>query len=732
MVHPPLASTITAVTVFITGALVTRTAALTGLSGQPAAVRITGLPLGLDDASVRVHAVDAPLRSADTTIELTHATSAEAEPAEPAALIAAREAVARSALAIQVAEHQLERLDGVSIAKRPRAPRGTPPSAIPTQARLTLLTFASERRTSLLAQLGQLRTTLSDAEERLRDEESRFHLQSTDRAQRLHQVSKTLVIALRWLGAGVAGALVISYRVPAARWVPSYVLTLNHARTSASLGIRGSVAQATGEDWSAARITLSTAAALAWCSLPELTSLRIGRRQAPARATGWREAPVGADALFADFDAIALPIMPPANQLPKGYLPPAAFGGRAPREADRADREGDDEDRSQIMDGRSGASRNRKAMISPPAGAPLSSPPPPPAPVLRDMASRSAPAPASVSMPKRAASLGESRSDKSEKKKERRDEHEEELAGGGGAPAEPEHSDLPDHPADDALDYGRLRLLPRTEGGDGSLVAASAPTPGTSSGAAATDPSQALDALHHRQEALARLALPAGCWVPSLPQFAYSYPAVGMVSIPSDGRWHGISLGDVATPARIAYICVPREDRQVFTIAHLTNTADVPLLAGPVDILIGADYLLTAQLPVTVPGGALELGLGVEQGISVARNTTYAESASGLLNGSLTLTHGITIELANKLRLPVTIEVRERLPVPAEGQADCKLRIGAVTPPWTDYRQDRQPLDGGHAWIVDLAAGASQTLAASYQITIPAKSEIIGGNRREA
>ena len=737
MVHPPLASPITAVTVFMSGALVTRSAALTGLSGQPAAVRITGLPLGLDDASVRVHADDAAVRSADTTIELTHATAAQAEPAEPASLVTAHEAVARGTLAVQVAEHQLERLDGIHIAKRPRAPRGTPPAAIPTPARLTLVSFASERRAALLSQLGQLRATLVDAEERLRDEEARLLRQSTDRAQRLHQVSKTLVIALRWLGASAAGTLVISYRVPAARWVPSYVLTLNPARTSASIGIRGSVAQNTGEDWSAARITLSTAAALAWCRLPELTSLRIGRRQAPVRATGWREAPVGATELFADFDAIALPAPLAPHQLPAGFGSRAAVGARALRETALSDREGEeegDEDRSLATDGRSSAPRNRKAMLATPSGAPLpsSAPPPPLAPVLRDMMPRSAPAPASIAMPKRVAGLDGSRLEKNEKKKDYREDAQEELAGGGGAPSEPEAPGVPDHPADDALEYGRLRLLPRHDGGDGSLVAAPTATSRTTADEGDADPGQAFSEMHRREEALARLALPAGCQLPHLPQFAYSYPAVGMVSIPSDGRWHGISLGDVVTPARIAYICVPRADRQVFTIVHLTNPADVPLLAGPVDILIGADYLITAQLPVTVAGGALELGVGVEQGISVARNTTYAESASGLLNGSLTLTHGIAIELANKLRLPVTVEVRERLPVPAEGQADCKLRILAVTPPWKDYRQERQPLDGGHAWIVDLAAGASQTLSVSYQITIPAKSEIAGGNRREA
>ena len=102
-----------------------------------------------------------------------------------------------------------------------------------------------------------------------------------------------------------------------------------------------------------------------------------------------------------------------------------------------------------------------------------------------------------------------------------------------------------------------------------------------------------------------------------------------------------------------------------------------------------------------------------------------------MLGGSLALTHRIAITIANKLRAPVSIEVRERLPVPTPGVDDCKIKVVQVTPAWEDYRQEERHLDGGHRWRVQLPAGASQDLAAVYTVTIPSKSEIAGGNRRE-
>ena len=68
------------------------------------------------------------------------------------------------------------------------------------------------------------------------------------------------------------------------------------------LGMRALVAQKTGEDWTGATLVLSTAAPETWADLPDLPALRIGRRQPPTPKKGFREAPVGVDSLFADYD----------------------------------------------------------------------------------------------------------------------------------------------------------------------------------------------------------------------------------------------------------------------------------------------------------------------------------------------------------------------------------------------------------------------------------------------
>ena len=97
-------------------------------------------------------------------------------------------------------------------------------------------------------------------------------------------------------------AMEVEYRVPGACWRPSYVLRVDPAGGEASLAVRAVVCQRSGEPWERVRLALSTADLQRSVSLPELASIRIGRRQPAEPALAWREPPSGADSLFEDLD----------------------------------------------------------------------------------------------------------------------------------------------------------------------------------------------------------------------------------------------------------------------------------------------------------------------------------------------------------------------------------------------------------------------------------------------
>jgi uncharacterized protein (TIGR02231 family) len=248
---------------------------------------------------------------------------------------------------------------------------------------------------------------------------------------------------------------------------------------------------------------------------------------------------------------------------------------------------------------------------------------------------------------------------------------------------------------------------------------------------------QRFAAAHQAAAEVERAALPTGTSDRWSHDFDFALSADGRIDVPSDGGWHSILLGTRTAPARVLHVCVPREQPDVFRHATSTNPFEAPLLPGPVDVYDGNRFLVTAPLAMVAPGGDLELSLGVDAAIKVARNVEYREEVAGMLRGGLRLLHDVRIDVQSHAPAQITLEVRERVPLPEDdARDDIAVKITAVRPPWQPWAPplsspSEPPLRGGYAWQLSVAPRSSVQLLASYEIAIAAKHELVGGNRRE-
>jgi len=768
-----IASRIDAVTVYRRGARITRVADLAADGvGYPRSVRLTGLPLGLDDASVRARVEPAePTELAlgagtalPTAVDLRVVLDVpdpdpSLRPADDAEVERARLDERMLERDVADIEHQLAQLERLGLIARPRNKAGAAPSPSPTSARLSLIRFKTERERQLAEALRQAREQLTRARRRRDMLEDLFRRASTARQAHEHELRKAVVISLGGDGAADAGPrrcrLVLDYLVPGARWAPVYALRLDDGMTGAALSLRAMVAQDTGEDWAQVALTLSTAEAQAWTELPELASIRIGRRQPSPPRVGWRPPPTGVDELYRDWDR--------------------EFGGRVPRPTPSAQGVGLADETTRIshilpgdpnaitgvvsrsvharLEGRMGGDdfdEDTAVHAAPPAAMPMAQPmpagrpapgaPPPPAARGRRTTGSMAAAPGMI------RTLSARQVDKKTAPA---------AVGGGGAPiisgyaasagfapgeppppAQPRPVEL--EASADLLRYGDLRMPPASSRRRGRLVLASRvelylallieqrvevrfDVLGAVEGA--------------RQRSLA-VTLPPGCVLSWAEGYDYAYRAESRVDVPSDGDAHSLPLVDRRAKSEPLYVVVPRESTDVFRTATVANPLESPLLPGPVDVYLRGDFLLTSRIELTAARGKLTVGLGVEQGIKVARNTRYREESAGLMGGALVLHHHIDVELRSNLKVPAPIEVRERIPVIREDEDDIQVTVPSVKPAWEAWEQDlarpSEPrLRGGYRWRLTLGAGAREELRADYDIRIPAKQELSGGNRRE-
>ncbi|WP_042374648.1 DUF4139 domain-containing protein, partial [Streptacidiphilus neutrinimicus] len=215
--------------------------------------------------------------------------------------------------------------------------------------------------------------------------------------------------------------------------------------------------------------------------------------------------------------------------------------------------------------------------------------------------------------------------------------------------------------------------------------------------------------------------------------FAYRFDAAAPVDVPADGRWHSVTVDDFPVGLTPWHLCVPALDPAVYAAVELANTSSHALLAGPADILVDGEYTATVAMPALAPGQSRRIGIGVEEGVRVARRVRTSESTSSGLRGAATaVTQTVEIEVANRLGRDVSLEVLERVPV--SDDKDVRIEDAPATPPWTVVPpdEDEQRRRGLRRWRVVVEAGGSTTLTAGHQLRLPAGKAVVGGNRRDA
>lgn len=567
---------------------------------------------------------------------------------------------------------QMMQLSLQSLEPQARPPESEGPFRVSRPVQL--LDFRSAQRGELDAAISDLEVSLEKAGEELRQLQHQKSLAAP--ALRPEALEKFLQLRLR--GKVESGqSLHLIYRVPGARWAPAYSVRLSADLQSAELSMRAMVAQKTGEDWPDVKLTLSTADPQEWRETPEWKSLRIGRAE-PHPGIRWFAPPTGWDKLFEDFDSFRTQLGPVAA---KARPQPEEAPLLQSREESKILLDEIDAECDALGGGGRGGA----------APAPASAP----AEFMKRRVSAPEPAP----KPAQAVVLTLSQS---------------------------------------SWRFASLRLADYRSPRRGQLVAFDQVHEYCEFTTLAWSEQQLQGALGEAQQRALRIEQappPLGHHYPtSQSGFDYAYPAAGVANLLSDGAFHSVPLLAISLQPKLSHICVPSQSLHVFRSIEMANPADSAFPEGPVDIVIGLDYLHTSRLSGVAPKGTFRLGLGVAQDIQVSRQVTFKENSKGMLGGTSELVHNIQLEVANHRPVPVELEIQQCLPQPdPEVKEQVKVTVVSVEPAWEAFAPEDNPLlKSAYRWRLLLEPSSRSKASVNYTIEIPSKNELEGGNRRES
>ena len=266
----PVASTITAVTVYADRAVVTRTATAE-LAGGTAELVFANLPESLNEQSLQVsgrgtaQATILDVSAKQTYVDFTPNERVKALQDQLKGLVKQTRGL----------EDRQAALDAqTSILARMEAALFTPPAKDVPRADLNQftasLTYLSEQRVKIIAE----RTAIEEQREEVSGKIDTVRAQLNELRGAGGRGYKTVTVRV---AAAQAGNLevALSYAVPNASWSPSYDARVLSAEHAVALGYFGLVRQNTGEEWKDVALTLSTARPGLGGAAPALTPWQL-------------------------------------------------------------------------------------------------------------------------------------------------------------------------------------------------------------------------------------------------------------------------------------------------------------------------------------------------------------------------------------------------------------------------------------------------------------------------
>jgi len=597
----------------------------------------------------------------------------------------------------------------------------------------------------------RLTTAILDVEDALRA--ARIRLQDASAGAVPPKGTPQVQRGLRFFIDGGEGDVVfhITYATNAARWVPSYRLDLDDDR--AVLRVMGMCANASGEDWSGASVKMSTSHRQRDVALPELLSWRMGRAQARPRPA-FRAPPTGLDALFQGYDTGRTHALRPEQE--RGPPPPPSSSSTPPPpkpspapepmvgnmmpdiQAQAAPYDDMKAEASMLLDAEEALAElsdelgfggggfiededddfddAMPAEMEVMAKAALSMPPPAP---MR------AAAPAGAPMMERKRSKKRGGASRSE------------MA--ADMPAFSPDDDADDLVASGILRWSHMRLAGPDDGGRGKLSAEASidrllallPTQTADAQRAVR---QAVQQAKQAEQRLLSASLPSGTTPPTArgPLCVFEVPTP-VRQFHSDGRFHRFEAFTVDGAAKEELRVVPRESDDVFRFC-LLDTGKTQTPTGPLAVYEKGVFVVESELRDDAGKATREVGLGVEPGVVVKHRVVHVkQEEKGLVSADSLVDHDVELEVASHLKRIQELVVFDRLPQPADGVKNVEVELTGSQPKAerVQHGPSDERLQHGLRWRLVLQPGDVRTVKHSYRITLPAKEELRGGNRRE-
>lgn len=188
-------------------------------------------------------------------------------------------------------------------------------------------------------------------------------------------------------------------------------------------------------------------------------------------------------------------------------------------------------------------------------------------------------------------------------------------------------------------------------------------------------------------------------------------------SIKTNGERTLVDLKTYDIPANYRYTAIPKLDKDAFLLAEITDWSQYSLLEGESNLYFEEGFVGRSILNAAALQDTLQISMGRDRSIVMQREKVDQFSKKRTIGSNITETRGYDITLKNNKSQPVTLLVKDQIPVSVN--SNITVTSGELSGGKLD------PQTGIVTWEVTLSPGAHQKLSLQYEVKYPRSERII-------
>jgi hypothetical protein len=145
-----------------------------------------------------------------------------------------------------------------------------------------------------------------------------------------------------------------------------------------------------------------------------------------------------------------------------------------------------------------------------------------------------------------------------------------------------------------------------------------------------------------------------------------TFAVAGPLDIPSRRDPQLLEVGRIELPAEYYAKAVPVLTPRVYRLAKLTNKSDLVLLPGDATVYVGSDFVGRMRLPLVAAGEPFVAGFGVDPQVQISRRLVH--KSRSIQGGNQIYDYEFRLGVRNYHASAVKLQLWDRLPKP-EGEA---------------------------------------------------------------